>query len=92
MGIPNCLTIANVSFKNRLQYAGVSLTQLINKNALSLATNFPIFPLKLFSIVSTVNVPGLDLHIAKSIDEHKCYCSQADMTIIYNLHLMQIND
>ena len=33
MGIPNCLTIASTSNKNCFQYAGVSLTELINENS-----------------------------------------------------------
>ena len=40
MSIPNCLlTIAHTSYKNCFQYAGVPLPELINKNALPLATN-----------------------------------------------------
>ena len=39
VGIPNYLTIASTSYKNCFQYADVPLTELINENALSLATN-----------------------------------------------------
>ena len=66
-GIPNCLTIANTSYKNRLQYSGAPWTQLIKENALSLATNFPIVPLKLFLTVSAMKVLNLVLRIAKFI-------------------------
>ena len=75
VGIPNCLNIASTSYKNFFQYAGVPLTELINKNALSLATNLPITPLKLFLTIPTASVPGLILCIAKFIDERKWYCS-----------------
>ena len=59
VGIPNYLTIANTSYKNCFQYAGVPLTELINENALSLTTNLSVIPLKLFLTVPDVSVPGL---------------------------------
>ena len=37
--IPNCLTTVSTSYGNCFQYAGVPFTELINGNALSLATN-----------------------------------------------------
>ena len=73
MGIPNCLTIASVPYKNCFQYAGVPLTKLVNENALSLATNLLTVCLKLFLIVPAVILPGLILSIVKFIDERKCY-------------------
>ena len=58
MGIPNCLAIASTSYKNCFQYAGVSLTELLNENALSLATKLSVVALKLFLIVRAVMLPG----------------------------------
>ena len=77
--IPNCLTMARISNKNCFHYAGVPLTELINENALSLATNFSIVPLKLLLTVPSVSVPGLILCIAKFIDERKWCCSYTDL-------------
>ena len=71
VGIPNCLTIARTSNKNCFQYAGVPLTELINENALSLATNLSIILLQLLLTVPAVSVPGLILCLAKFIDERK---------------------
>ena len=48
VGIPNCLTMASTLYENYFQHAGVPLTEFINENALSLATNFSTVPLKLF--------------------------------------------
>ena len=48
VGIPNCLTMASTLYKNYFQHAGVPLTEFINENVLSLATNFSTVPLKLF--------------------------------------------
>ena len=79
VGIPNCLTIASTSFKNCFQYAGVSLTELINENVMFLATKLSIVPLKLLSIVPATNVPGLILCIVKFIDEHKWCCWYTDL-------------
>ena len=70
MGVHNCLTIASTSYKNCCQYGGVPLTELINKNALSLATNLSTVPLKLLLTVPAVSLPGLILCIAKFINEH----------------------
>ena len=47
VGIPNCLT--SISYKNCFQqYAGVPLTELINKNALWLAINLSLVCLNFF--------------------------------------------
>ena len=67
MGIPNYLTMVNISNKNCFQYAGVPFTELINE----IATNLLMVPLKLFLTPPAVSVPGLILCIAKFIDEHK---------------------
>ena len=98
MGIPNCLTstqmhnIASTSCKNCLQYdAGVSVTELINENALSLAADFSDVLLKLFLTIPAVSVTGLILCIAKFIDERNWYCSHTDLSKKY-LHLMQSID
>ena len=40
--ILNCLTKAKLFHKNILQHSSVPLTELINKNALSFATNLSI--------------------------------------------------
>ena len=58
MGIPNCLAIASTSYKKCFQYAGVPLTELLNENALSLATKLSVVTLKLFLIVPAVMLPG----------------------------------
>ena len=55
VGIPNCLTIASTQNKNYFQYARVPLTELMNENALSLATNLSIVPLKLILTVLAVS-------------------------------------
>ena len=77
VGIPNCLTIANTSYKNCFQYVGVPLSELITEKALSLATNLSIVLLKLLLTVPAVRVPDLILCIAKFIDERKWCCSYA---------------
>ena len=59
---------------NRFQYAGVSLTELINENAFSLARNLSIVPLKLFVNVPDVIISGLILCMVKFIDKRKWYC------------------
>ena len=46
VGIPNFLKIASASYENCFQY--VSLTELINENALSLTTKLSIVPLNYF--------------------------------------------
>ena len=56
VSIPNCLSTASISYKNCFQYAGVPLTELINDNALFLATNISIASLKLILTVSFVSV------------------------------------
>ena len=73
VGIPNCLNIASISYKNCFHYSGVPLTELFNENALSLVTNLPYVPLKLFLIALVVILPGLILCIAKFINEGKWY-------------------
>ena len=79
VGIPNCWSIASTSYKNFFQYAGVPLTELINKNALSLAKNLSVTLWKLFLTIPTASAPGLILCIAKSIDERKWCCSYTDL-------------
>ena len=79
VGIPNCLTIANTSYKNCFQYDDVTLVELINENALFLAINLSLVPLKLLLTVPTVNVHGLVLRIVKIIDERKWYYSYTDL-------------
>ena len=59
VGIPNCLNKASTSYKYCFQYAGIYLTELTNKNALSLAANLSIVPLTLFLTISAVSVLGL---------------------------------
>ena len=54
VGSPNYLSIASISYRNCPQYAGVTLTQLINENPLSLASNLSNVPLELFLIVLAV--------------------------------------
>ena len=78
LGIPNYLTIASKSYKN-FQYAVFPLTELLKENALSLATNLSIVPLKLLVTVPAVSVSGLVLCIAKVIDERKWCCSYKDL-------------
>ena len=55
------LTIASKLRKNCFQYVGVSLTEVINENELSLSTKLSIIPLKLLSTVPAVSVLGLIL-------------------------------
>ena len=61
VSIPNFLTIASESYKNCFQYAGVPLTEVINENAISLATKLSMVPLKLLLTVPAASVPGLVL-------------------------------
>ena len=79
MGISNWLIIASTLYQNCLQYAGVSLTMLLNENVLSFATNLSIVPLKLFLTFPAVSVPGLILCIEKYIDELKWCYSYTDL-------------
>ena len=88
VGIPNYLAMANTSYKNRFQYAGATLTELINQNALSLATNLSIVLLKLLIADPAVREPALILCIAKSFDKRNWCCSYTDLEKKYNLHLM----
>ena len=71
--------MASTSYRNYFQYAYVPLTELINQNALPLATNLSTIPFKLLLTVPAMSVPGLILCIAKFIDEPKCYCSYIDL-------------
>ena len=80
--------MASTSYKNCFQYAGVPLTELINGNALSLATKLSILHLKLFLTTPALSVLGLILYIAKFIDECKWCDSYTDLET-YILHLMQ---
>ena len=68
-----------VGIKNCFQIAGVSLTELINENALSFATNLSIVPLRLLLTVPAVSVPGLIFCLVKFIDERKWKCSYIDL-------------
>ena len=72
VGIPNFLTILSTLYKNCFQQAGVPFT--MNENALSLAINLSIVPLRLFLTMPSVSAPALVLCIAKFIDERK-WCS-----------------
>ena len=72
VGIPNFLTILSTLYKNCFQQAGVPFT--MNENALSLAINLSIVPLRLFLAMLSVSAPALVLCIAKFIDERK-WCS-----------------
>ena len=56
---PNSLIIFTASYKTFFQYAGVCLTELLNKNALPLATNLSTVPSKLFLTFLPLIVPGL---------------------------------
>ena len=80
MGIPSYLTLGSAPYKNCFQYAGGPLTELINGNALSLATNVSTVCLKLLLMVPTVSVPNLLLCITKFIDERKWCYKYADQT------------
>ena len=55
------LTIASKLCKNYFQYVSVPLTELINENEISLATNLSMIPLKLLLTVPAVSVLGLIL-------------------------------
>ena len=77
--IPNCLFISSTSSKSCFQYVGVHLTELIYKNALFLAANLSIVPLKLLLTLPAASVPGLILCIAKFIDERNWNCSYRDL-------------
>lgn len=68
------------------------MTELIIGNALPLSTNLSIVPLKSFSTVPAVSVPGLILRIAKFINKRKWPYSYTDLENICNLHMMQIAD
>ena len=61
VGIPNCFTIANTSYKNCFQHVKVPLTELINEKALSPETRLSIVLLKLSLTIAAVSVPGLTL-------------------------------
>ena len=77
VGIPDCLTIANSSYKNCFQHVGVPLTELINEYLLSLATNLSIFFLKLHC--SYCECTWFNLCIAKFVDERKWCYSYTDL-------------
>ena len=61
MGIPHCLAIPSISYKNRFQYSVVPLTGVINKKAISLAANLSIASLKLYLSNPAASVPSLVL-------------------------------
>ena len=83
VSVPNWLTIASTSCKICSQYAGVPLTELINENALFLATNLSIVPLKLLLTVPAASTTGLIIWIGKFIDECKWSNSYTDLGKIY---------
>lgn len=97
MHIPNCITIANTYHKNCYQYPGLSLIDLINKSVLkhcivlSLKTNLPIVPLRLFLTVPAFNVPGVILCIVKFIDARGTVKRHV-LQKIYNLRVMKSTD
>ena len=72
--ITNCLIVANLSYKNCFEYAGLPLTELKKKNSLSLA-NLSIVSLKNFSTVPAVSAPGVFLFIINFILDDKWFCS-----------------
>ena len=88
MGIPNFLTILSTLYKNCFQQAGVPFT--MNENALSLAINLSIVPLRLFLAMPSVSAPALVLCIAKFIDELSGAPHIQTGQIICNLHLMEV--
>ena len=59
VGISNYLTLASTLYKNCFQYAGNPLTDLMNENALSFATNLFVVPLTLFLTVPAVSLSDL---------------------------------
>lgn len=97
MHIPNCITIANTYHKNYYQYPGLSLIEIINESVLkycivlSLKTNLPIVPLRLFLTVPAFNVPGVILCIVKFIDARGTVKRHV-LQRIYNLRVMKSTD
>ena len=69
------------TIKNYFQYTGVPLTELINQNALPLATNLSIIPSQSFLTNIAMSVPDLILCTAKFIDEHKNLGAQTSIPI-----------
>ena len=67
VGIPNYFILVKILYKSCFQFSGVSLTELINENALWLATNFSVAPIKLFVTTPAASVASLILCIAKFI-------------------------
>ena len=82
-------TIATTSYKNCFQSTDVPFTELRNENALPLATNISIAPLKRYPAAS---VPSFILCIAKFIDEPIDAAHTHTWQKIYNLNLRQSND
>ena len=91
MRIPNCITIASTYHKNSYQDLGVPLTELVNESVLSLTTNLPIVPLRLFLTVPAFNVPGVILCIVKFIDARGTVKRHV-LQRIYNLRVMKSTD
>ena len=56
IGIPNCLSLASKVDKICFQYTGVPLTELINENALPLATSLSTVSAKIFLFVPALSV------------------------------------
>ena len=91
MRIPNCITIASTYHKNSYQDLGLPLTELVNESVLSLTTNLPIVPLRLFLTVHAFNVPGVILCIVKLIDARGTVKRHV-LQKIYNLRVMKSTD
>ena len=66
--------MAGSTYKKCFKYAGVSFTELMNENVLSLATNLSTAPSKLLLTGPTVSVPGLILYVVKFFDDRKRCC------------------
>ena len=59
--VASCLAIVLTSYKHSLQYAIVSLVELINENAVLIEAKVSVVPLKSFLTVPAVTVAGLVL-------------------------------
>ena len=96
VGIPNCFTIANTSYKNCFQHVKFPLTELINEKALSPETRLSIVLFKLPLNIAAVSVPGLLMNglLVNGFMVLMVYwcCSYTDLAEKYNMHLMQNTD
>lgn len=82
------LNTGNKSYKNYFQYAGFRLTELINKNPLSLTIilltlSLAIVLSKLFIVVSAVCGTDLGWWVAKMIDEGADHTQTRKKDIIF---------